>query len=292
MSRYRISHTSRYEYEAPVVHAHHLAYLRPRTKPGQVLEDWKLLVDPEPLTLTSLHDYFGNDCCEIELLSAHDALVVTSLSTIELTSGAPETETLPATAWEACRARLASDKELIRYTEFCYDSPLVRAHQRLEKYAAPTFTPGRSLLAAVLELNRRIYDEFTYDATVSDVSTPLARVLQHRRGVCQDFAHLMIGCLRSLGLAARYVSGYLETLPPQGKARLVGADASHAWASVYIPDHGWLDLDPTNGILPGDRHITLAYGRDFNDVSPLKGVVLGGGSHRLSVSVDVEPIAA
>jgi transglutaminase-like putative cysteine protease len=287
VNRYRISHTTRYDYEAPVVHAHHLAYLRPRNMPRQRLEDWHIHVEPEPLTVTQLHDYFGNDCTEIELLSPHDALAVTCTSAVELDAFDFDAQELPKTSWDECRARLA-DPALVACAEFAFDSPLVRAHPRFVAYVGSAFSPGRPLVAAALELNQRIFEEFTYDATVSDVSTPLARVLSQRRGVCQDFAHLMIGCLRSLGLAARYVSGYLETVPPDGSERLIGADASHAWAQVFVPEHGWLDVDPTNGVVPGSRHITLAYGRDFSDVSPLKGVVLGGGAHRLGVSVDVE----
>jgi transglutaminase-like putative cysteine protease len=290
VSRYKISHATRYEYEALVLHAHHLAYLKPRTTPVQRVEDYALLVDPIPVTLTPLHDYFGNECHEIELLSAHDALTVTCSSVVELVAAEGDLDHDQTPSWETVAARLAADHGRSAFREFCFDSPLVRAHRQLAEYAAPSFTPKRPLVSALLELNRRIYDEFTYDNTVSDVATPLAQVLEHRRGVCQDFAHLMLGCLRSLGLSGRYVSGYLETLPPPGKARLVGADASHAWASAYVPDYGWLDLDPTNGIMPGERHITLAYGRDFSDVSPLRGVVLGGGSHSLSVSVDVEPL--
>lgn len=290
MSRYKILHATRYEYEALVLHAHHLAYLKPRTTGLQRVETYTLQVDPQPVTLTPLHDYFGNDCHEIELRSAHDALTVTSSSVVELAVPERDLERGPDLPWKNAAARLSTDPELGAVREYCFDSPLVRAHPQLAQYAAPTFTPERPLVSALLELNRRIHDEFTYDNTVSDVATPLAKVLEHRRGVCQDFAHLMLGCLRSLGLAGRYVSGYLETLPPPGKPRLVGADASHAWASAYVPEYGWLDLDPTNDVIPGERHITLAYGRDFSDVSPLRGVVLGGGSHSLSVSVDVEPL--
>jgi transglutaminase-like putative cysteine protease len=290
VSRYKILHSTRYEYEALVLHAHHLAYLKPRTTAGQRLEKYALQVDPEPVTLTALHDYFGNDCHEIELLSAHDALTVTCSSIVELSVPGLALERSKSLSWEEAGARLAADPQLTAWREYCFDSPLVRAHSQLAQYAAPTFTAGRPMIPALLELNRRIHDEFTYDNTVSDVATPLAKVLEYRRGVCQDFAHLMIGCLRSLGLASRYVSGYLETLPPKGSPRLIGADASHAWASAYVPEHGWLDLDPTNDVVPGERHVTLAYGRDFSDVSPLRGVVLGGGSHSLSVSVDVEPL--
>jgi transglutaminase-like putative cysteine protease len=184
--------------------------------------------------------------------------------------------------------RLEADTTLLSAREFVFDSPLVRAHPSLAAYAEPTFRPGRPIVEAILELNHRIETEFAYDPSATDISTPLAQVLRQRRGVCQDFAHVAVGCLRSMGLAARYVSGYLETMPPPGMPRLVGADASHAWASVFLPDFGWLDLDPTNDLLPSGRHIVVGWGRDFSDISPLIGVVLGGGQHRLTIGVDVE----
>jgi transglutaminase-like putative cysteine protease len=182
-----------------------------------------------------------------------------------------------------------SNPTLLSEYEFCFDSPLVRNHTVLQEYAAGIFTRKRPILDAVLELNHRIHTEFKYDPSATDVSTPLGQVMRERRGVCQDFAHVAIGVLRCIGLPARYVSGYLETIPPPGQARMVGADASHAWASAFVPGFGWFDFDPTNDVVPSERHITVAWGRDFSDVSPLKGVVLGGGRHTLAVGVDVEP---
>jgi len=174
--------------------------------------------------------------------------------------------------------------------EFCFDSPLVRSHHLLREYAEQSFSVGRALEEAIIELNERIHADFKYEPTATDVSTPLAQVMRDRRGVCQDFAQVAVGCLRSMGLPARYVSGYLETQPPPGQTKLVGADASHAWASAYLGERGWLDFDPTNNALPSDQHVTVAWGRDFSDVSPLRGVVLAGGSHRIIVGVDVQRI--
>ena len=186
---------------------------------------------------------------------------------------------------------MASDNQLVTVREFCFDSPLVRSHRSLREYAEQSFALGRPLRDAIIELNERIHADFKYEPAATDVSTPLAQVMRDRRGVCQDFAQVAVGCLRSMGLPARYVSGYLETQPPPGQPKLVGADASHAWASVYVPNFGWLDFDPTNALLPELRHVTVAWGRDFSDVSPLNGVVFGGGRHSLRVAVDVEDLA-
>jgi transglutaminase-like putative cysteine protease len=288
VNRYQITHVTRYEYEAPVVHAHHTAYLRPRDLEGQELVKSAVDWEPEPVTVTTSFDYFGNAFDEIELLSTHDLLQVRATSVVEVTRQPFDRAKAPALTWEHAVRVLREDAALLRVREFCYDSPHVRVHPQLASYAAASFSPGRPLVDAILDLTRRIHTEFTYDPLVTDISTPLARVLQHKRGVCQDFAHLAIGCLRSLGLAARYVSGYLETRPPPGRPRLVGSDASHAWVSAYVPELGWLDIDPTNDLVPSDRHVTLAWGRDFSDASPLRGVVLGGGAQRLRVAVDVD----
>jgi transglutaminase-like putative cysteine protease len=289
VSVYRVRHASRYTYESPVVHAHHWCHLRPRQFDWQGVAKHELDVTPPATTTRRSVDYFGNQTHLLELTAGHDVLEVTSSSVVEVTAR-PPVDTSAGISWEEAAERLRSPGALVSAMEYCFDSPLVRAHPLLAAYAQPTFSPGRPLVDAILEFNRRIFDEFTYETTVTDVSTPLAQVLRERRGVCQDFAHVAIGCLRSLGLAARYVSGYLETKPPAGKPRLIGADASHAWAAVYVPGSGWLDFDPTNNVLPGRDHVTVAWGRDFSDVSPLKGVVLGGGTHRVTVSVDVERV--
>ena len=192
--------------------------------------------------------------------------------------------------WQQARRRLSepADAETLDAVQFCLDSPLVRAEAALGEYAAGSFAPGRPLTDAVADLMARIHADFAYDPTATDVTTPPLDVLRRRRGVCQDFAHLAIGCLRSLGLAARYVSGYLETVPPPGQAKLAGADASHAWLQVYLPDVGWQDWDPTNNLQPTDRHVVTAWGRDYGDVPPLKGIIYGGGeTHSIEVQVDV-----
>jgi transglutaminase-like putative cysteine protease len=290
VTTYKIRHSTCYEYESPVLHAHHLAHLRPRSTGNQDVLLSEIDVRPSARSATRKRDYFGNECELIEVLAAHECLEVVAHSMVAVRAaeldGLDPKRTPP---WEDVASRLRSDLRLVRDREFCFDSPLVRTHPMLIDYAARVFAEGRSIGDAVLELNHRIFKDFKYDPSSTDISTPLGQVMRERRGVCQDFAHVAIGCLRSVGLAARYVSGYLETTPPEGKPRLVGADASHAWVSVLIPELGWLDFDPTNDILPGERHVTVGWGRDFSDVSPLQGVVLGGGRHTLSVGVDVEP---
>lgn len=289
MTLYRLHHLTRYEYKAPVVHAHHVARMRPRSSSWQRVLNTKLEVIPLPTLVTSIRDYEGNEQDLFEILQDHDVLEVTATSEVEplprFEAGRLEDHRL---AWE--QARLEPQAVFSDITDYSLDSPLVRVHADLMSYALPSFAANRPLIEAINELNLRIFEEFSYDPSATDVSTPLGEVLREKRGVCQDFAHLAIGCLRSLGLAARYVSGYLETAPPPGSPRMVGADASHAWAEVRVPDLGWLEFDPTNAVFPGTSYIRLAHGRDFSDVSPLKGVVLGGGRHTLTVEVDMARI--
>jgi transglutaminase-like putative cysteine protease len=284
---YTVVHNTTYDYENPVLHGHHLAHLKPRATPNQYVAYHELSVSPEPASAQALIDYFGNNIHHFEVLSPHDRLEVIARTELEVVVPLSHIEA-PKIAWDQFAEQLRTDNSLIAVQEFCFDSPLVRAHSSLREYASSTFAPGRDLKDAVVEFNARINTEFKYETASTDISTPLATVLREKRGVCQDFAHVAVGCLRSLGLPARYVSGYLETAPPPGKERLVGADASHAWAATYLPGFGWLDFDPTNNVLPADRHVTVAWGRDFSDVSPLKGVVLAGGAHRVTVGVDVE----
>lgn len=289
---YRIVHKTTYDYESMVLHGRHIAHQRLRSTERQSVKKSVLSVSPQPEWRRSGVDYYGNETDELELLRPHDRLEVAVTSLVR--AHPPATDyNLPLfqQSWDAVRDRLTSDPTCRVVREFCFDSPLVRRHPTLASYATETFTPRRPLHQAILELNSRIFREFKYEPLATDVSTPLATVMRQRRGVCQDFAHVAVGVLRSLGLAARYVSGYLETRPPPGKPRLVGADASHAWASVFVPDWGWLDFDPTNDVLPAERHVVVGWGRDFSDVSPLKGIVLGGGRHVVSVSVDVAPLS-
>jgi transglutaminase-like putative cysteine protease len=293
VTAYRVVHHTSYEYEVPVLHAHHVGRLKPRNLPHQRVMRTDVRCEPHAHAIFEYQDYFGNPTQSIEILERHESFEVVATSLVdvlprELSRQAP----LHVRAWESVKSWLASREAPLDAQEGVCDSPLVRAHATFRAFAADCFAPGTPLIEAVTQLNHKIFDEFTYEPAATTVSTPLAQVMRERKGVCQDFAHVALGCLRTFGLSGRYVSGYLETVPPAGVEKLVGVDASHAWVAVFVPDHGWLELDPTNGILPGERHVTLAWGRDFSDVSPLKGVVLGGGRHGVRVGVDVEPVSA
>jgi transglutaminase-like putative cysteine protease len=301
-----VTHETRYAYGARVDLAQHLAHLRPRDLPGQRVEDVRIDIEPTPSHWTRGTDVFGNARDAFALYVPHDALRVVATSRVVLATpagaapSAPGTQDAPALsgvdtqAWDevakACRYRAGAP--FLKASEFAFASPFVPQLEGLREYAAPSMQPGRPLLQAVAELMRRIHDGFAYDGNATEVHTPLAEVLKQRRGVCQDFAHVMIGALRAFGLPARYVSGYLLTQPPPGQPRLLGADASHAWVSAWCPPLGWVDFDPTNAVLPGEAgaHVTLALGRDYGDVMPLRGVIRGGGGeHALSVAVSVVP---
>lgn len=289
--QYKIVHVTNYEYTETVSLCHNLAHLKLRTQPGQTHVISHLKIDPVPAVTREFKDFFGNQVNYFVVQQTHTQLKITATSEVIVTSAlAPET--LPNPPWDEVSALLiqGNGDEIFDAKMFALDSPNINASQALLDYAVVSFPPGRAILDAVTELMGRIHSDFTYDPNFTDVSTPLDEVLKHRRGVCQDFAHLAIGCLRSLGLAARYVSGYMETLPPPGKLKLRGADASHAWFSVYTPGIGWLDFDPTNNLRPEEQHITTAIGRDFGDVTPVKGVLYGGGDHKLLVAVDVERV--
>ena len=289
---YDITHRTTYGYGSDVSVSHHLAHLHPRDLPSQQISDFKLLVDPAPVVSAEHVDYYGNNTTFFSIGSPHDRLVVTARSRVRISAPVlPDPARTPA--WQLVRDRCASDVLTpdSEVGEFRFDSPNVARRPIFADYAAPAFPKDRPLLEAVVDFTGRIFRDFKFDSRATTVATPVDEVFKKRRGVCQDFAHLAIACLRSLGLPARYVSGYLETLPPPGKARLIGADASHAWFSVWCSGHGWIDADPTNNILPGDRHVTVAWGRDFSDVSPLRGVVVGGRGRSLGVSVDVARVA-
>ena len=231
---------------------------------------------------------------QFSILSPYTEMRVISRSEVDIE--APQRAVVPekSPAWERVREQLQYHGRVPypQATEFSYASPYTPLGAEVQAFAREVFEPGQPMLAAAIALMHHIHEEFTFDPAATSVATPLVRVLSERRGVCQDFAHLQIAALRALGLPARYVSGYLLTDPPPGQPRLIGADASHAWVSVWCPEHGWVDLDPTNDVLPTIRHITLAWGRDYGDVSPLRGVVLGGQGHRLHVGVSVFPIPA
>jgi transglutaminase-like putative cysteine protease len=282
---YSVTHTTTYTYTDPVSLCHNLVHLRPRVAPRQTCIDTELLVMPEPRAMVRQHDYFGNPVSLFTIQEPHKKLEITARHRIEITG--PTIEIAGRMSWEETRDALHLNRTHLDGLQFVFDSHYVKQSAKLLEYAAPSFAPGRPLLDAAADLTSRIHRDFRYDAKATTLATPLADVLAQRRGVCQDFAHLAIGCLRSLGLAARYVSGYLQTNVPEGKERLIGADASHAWLSVYCPDVGWVDFDPTNNMTPSERHITIAWGRDYDDVSPIKGIILGGGSHTMTIAVDV-----
>jgi transglutaminase-like putative cysteine protease len=291
--KYRVTHATEFIYDARVGLCYNLARVVPRELPHQHVLATSLQIEPLPHDHYLGTDYFGNRTDYFSIQQPHDRLVVTAVSDVAV--GQVESSLFDQgadLAWETVREQLRNDRsaEVIESFQFTLDSPMVSVDELLAEYARGSFPAGRPLDQAVYDLMGRIYAEFTYAPEFSTIATPLKEVLEQRRGVCQDFAHLAIGCLRAQGLAARYVSGYIETDPPAGKERLVGADASHAWFSVFQPGAGWLDFDPTNNQRPVDRHITVAWGRDYADVTPLKGVAFGSGEHDLKVAVDVRRI--
>lgn len=281
--RYDAFHTTTYEYSESVSVAHHVARLRPRSLPHQKCLHHELAIEPPPAVTSHHVDYFGNLVTFFGVQGGHRQLVIHARSTVTVTAAnLPQPSETPP--WEAAIDRSALPLDAV---EFVFDSTESRSASGLDAYGRASFPPGRPLLEAVKDLTERIYREFTFDRKATTVATPVAEVFLSRRGVCQDFARLEIACLRSLGIPARYISGYLETVPLPGAPRLIGADASHAWLTVYCPGIGWIPVDPTNNLFPSDTHITLAWGRDYSDVSPIRGVILGGGAHSLRVEVDV-----
>jgi len=289
---YRVIHTTTYNYTESVSLSHHLLRLAPRNLPYQCCLGHHTHIEPQPATCQRHSDYFGNAVTFLTIEGAHKKLVVKSESQVALT---PRIIPAPAEtlAWERVRSSCCGRQigPSLEASEFVFESPLVRTKDDYADYAASSFAKNRPILEAALDLTQRIHTDFKFDPKATTLATPLEEVFKNRRGVCQDFAQVQIACFRSLGLPARYVSGYLETDPPLGSQRLIGADASHAWVSFYCPGLGWIDLDPTNAIMPTMRHIAVAYGRDYNDVSPIRGIILGTGEHTLKVAVDVAAIA-
>jgi transglutaminase-like putative cysteine protease len=288
--RLRVVHRTSYHYGEMVTTSRHEARLSPREHEHQHTISHTIEIMPRPVLRRRRFDYFGNRALHFSLDEPHRALEVVATSVVEVQPLIlPDLARTPP--WETVRDRLRRDRkrDVLDAYEMTFESPHVPWLAALGEYATPSFPPGRPVLQAVRDLVHRIHGDFVYDARATDVSTPLGRVLEARRGVCQDFAHLALGCLRALGLAGRYVSGYLLTRPPPGKPRLVGADASHAWIATWVPELGWIDFDPTNDLIPGEEHVTIGHGRDFSDVTPIRGVILGGGAHALEVSVDVAP---
>jgi transglutaminase-like putative cysteine protease len=285
---YRIRHTTTYDYTEPVSLCLNLAHLTPRNTPAQHCRQSALSIAPDVAVLSNRIDYFGNGATFFTVQEPHSQLTVLATHVVDVAASAAH---VPAQSppWEEVARALGTDlaPDVLDASQFVCDSRYVRTGPEPADYAQTSFTPGRPVLEAVQDLTGRIHREFTYDPAATTVATSLTEMFAQRRGVCQDFAHFEIACLRSLGLAARYVSGYLDTDPPPGSVPLVGADATNAWLSVFCPGAGWIDVDPTNDQIPGEKHILLAWGRDYDDVSPIKGIVLGGGQHSVDVDVDV-----
>ncbi len=284
---YDVVHVTRYSYTESVSVSHHLARLSPRALPHQARLQGTLDVEPAAAVLSTHADYFGNETTFFAMQGAHRRLTITSRCRVRVKPRVPP-EVSATPPWEQ-----AGDRALLPLDalEALFDSTSLRAAPEFVAYARPSFPAGRPLLEAVTDLTARIYLDFTFDPDATTVATSLTDVFRLRRGVCQDFTRFEIACLRALGIPALYVSGYLETAPPPGLPRRVGADASHAWLAFYCPGAGWIDVDPTNNLLPSTGHVTLARGLDYGDVSPIRGVILGGGQHVLQVSVDVSRVA-
>jgi transglutaminase-like putative cysteine protease len=288
--KYSVVHITRYVYAEMATLCHNQAHLTPRESARQRTIHCKLEVTPTPAVVRSWIDAFGNTVTYFSIENSHRELTVAARGQVELLSDSSPPKP-QAMTWEEAVARLDQFDHRMQddLTLLMCRSNRSGTSDVVREYAAESFAPGRNLFDVVLNLTERIHTDFEYDPAATSISTPPIEILARRRGVCQDFAHLQIACLRSFGLSARYVSGYMVTRPPPGKPRLVGADASHAWVSVYLPDVGWVDFDPTNRRLANGDYITLAWGRDYSDVSPIRGVFLGGGAHQMSVSVDVAP---
>jgi transglutaminase-like putative cysteine protease len=287
---YRVRHSTEYAYTEPVPLCHNVVRLRPRDTERQRCLRHLLHITPEPAIWRERTDFFANHVTDFSLQEPHTRMAIVADSDVEVTERAAAPS--PEIAWEEAAARLAGDTsgDTFAARPFSFDSSQAPRSEAAREYAAPSFPPGRDLVDAAGDLMHRIYADFKYAPGATTVGTTVAQVLQQREGVCQDFAHLMLAGLRSLGLAGRYVSGYLVTRPAPGQPRLVGCDASHAWASMYVPNFGWLDFDPTNAVRPSDQHITVAIARDYDDVAPVRGVILGGRQHDMRVSVDVQAI--
>jgi transglutaminase-like putative cysteine protease len=281
---YQATHITRYLYAAPVSQCLSESRLTPRSFPGQRLHTSRILIDPEPAIYEERTDYFGNQVATFAVLRAHDRLVTTATSVVEVEAPEAAVSTI---SWEAAAELVAAqpDAAALDAYEFVFPSPFIPSQTELFDYAKPSFPKGAPLLEAAAHLSHRVHEEFEYKPASTAIEMPLLQILKNRKGVCQDFAHVMIAALRSHGIPARYISGYLRS-----GANYQGAEASHAWVAVYLPDFGWVDFDPTNDVTPADGHVTLAWGRDYGDVTPLKGITLGGGGQTVQVEVRVEPL--
>ncbi|MDO6604043.1 transglutaminase family protein [Arenibacter palladensis] len=291
---FNVKHTTKYEYNAPVIYCHNIATLRPRESKGQQLLDYKIQITPQPAEISERIDFFGNYITRFSIQTEHIELKVTTKSKIVRDYAQFQDSFFS----EACRgitldqallALRSTDPDILDARQYILESIFIgRADDNIRDYAEVSFKRNRSVFDAAFELMQRIYTDFQFVSGFTSISTPVAEVMKEKKGVCQDFAQIAIACIRSVGLPARYVSGYIETVPPKGKEKLVGADASHAWFSIFIPGFGWVDFDPTNNLIPMDQHIVVGWGRDYYDVPPLKGVVYGSGKSKLKVAVDIQ----
>ena len=287
-----VSHRTLYRYSQPVAQSQHMTRMAPRTLPRQTVRHHNLIVEPAPALRVESIDAFGNGMVIFDIEAPHSELILYARSTVDTSLPAPG-DLSAGTPWNHIDAALepggntGRDLDTIQYRCASRFTP---ASPDIAGYAEASFTPGRPVLDGAMDLTARIFRDFTFDPLATDISTPVSQVLRKRRGVCQDFAHLALACLRTRRVPARYVSGYILTRPAPGQAKLNGTDASHAWLSVWSPEAGWVDFDPTNGIMAAGEHITVAFGRDYNDVAPICGVLLGGGEHTVSVAVDVVPV--
>ncbi|WPR76971.1 transglutaminase family protein [Algoriphagus sp. NG3] len=290
--KYQIIHTTDYIYEFPATLCHNLMFQIPVDLTFQKVEHYSCEISPKPSSELERVDFFGNKYLYFSVERSHKNLSVRSRSIVDLGipawMGLGAEETMP---WEKVVALLHTTSTPVDIRQYYLESNHVQFVDGITEYALKSFTAGRPIMEAMLDLNTRIFKDFAFTPGFTDISTPLEKVFKHRKGVCQDFAHFSLACLRAIGLAARYVSGYLETLPPPGKPKLVGADASHAWIALYIPGHDWVEFDATNNLLVSDKHIRVAVGRDFADVTPLKGIVYSGSEQEMKVSVDVRNLA-
>lgn len=287
--KYRIKHVTTYQYADQVTLCQNHARLTPISSQNQTCLSSEITILPKPDYIRHFTDYFGNQVTVFDVPTQHDTLTVTAVSEVDVFSHAQQGFFEQEMTWEQARDTLKfpTNAQLLNAAEFCIPSVFTPISEDIKAYAQASFLPNRSIIKACECLMARIFNDFEYNPNFTTISTPLSEVFAHKKGVCQDFAHFALACIRSLGLAAKYVSGYIETIPPEGVEKLEGADATHAWFAIYVPFFGWLDFDPTNNVLPTDQHITLALGRDFADITPLKGVVFGGGSHNLNVAVDM-----
>ncbi|ALO45653.1 transglutaminase family protein [Pseudohongiella spirulinae] len=289
--KYQIRHLTRYDYSGQATLSHNEARMLPRNLPWQFNLSNQWQITPAPVRMRERTDFFGNRVVYFATETIHDSLEVLVQSEVDI-QPRPVQDIFSSISWEAAVSEIKAgmirgDEECIEARLFALESPFIRHQHSLLEFAHESFSVSCDLVTALTDLNQRIFTDFTYDPDVTTVATPVHEVLADKRGVCQDFAHLMIASLRTLGLPARYVSGYMETLPPPGQSKLLGADATHAWVAAFIPGWGWLELDPTNGCMADERYIVLGWGRDYADVTPLKGVMTGGGEHELTVAVDV-----